>query len=76
MADLCVAHLGQLHHVLDRGRLGDLGRIDVLLVPVDGAYTMSQPEMAEVIQQITAPLVIPMHYFGSSTLGRFLDLTS
>jgi L-ascorbate metabolism protein UlaG (beta-lactamase superfamily) len=74
VADLCIAHLGHLHHVLDRDRLGDLGQIDVLLVPVDGAYTMSQPEMAEVVGQITAPLVIPMHYFGASTLGRFLDL--
>ena len=74
VADLCIAHLGHLHHVLDRERLADLGQIDVLLVPVDGAYTLSQPEMAEVIRQITAPLVIPMHYFGASTLGRFLDL--
>lgn len=74
VADLCIAHLGHLHHVLDRERLADLGQIDVLLVPVDGAYTMSQPEMAEVVRQITAPLVIPMHYFGASTLGRFLEL--
>jgi L-ascorbate metabolism protein UlaG (beta-lactamase superfamily) len=74
VADLCIAHLGHLHHVLDRERLADLGQIDVLLVPVDGAYTLSQPEMVEVIHQITSPLVIPMHYFGPSTLARFLDL--
>jgi L-ascorbate metabolism protein UlaG (beta-lactamase superfamily) len=71
--DLCIAHLGHLHHILDRERLADLGQIDVLLVPVDGAYSMSQPEMAEVIRQIGAALVVPMHYFGNSTLARFLD---
>ena len=71
-ADLCVAHLGHLHHELTREHLGELGQIDVLMVPVDGSYTMAQDQMARVIQTIGAPLVIPMHYFGSSTLARFL----
>lgn len=70
--DLCVAHLGHLHHELTREHLGELGQIDVVMVPVDGAYTMAQDQMARVIDSIGAPLVIPMHYFGSSTLGRFL----
>ena len=72
--DLCIAHLGHLHHVLTDQHLAELGVIDVVLVPVDGAYTMSQPEMAAVIRQINAPVVIPMHYFGSEVLGRFLAL--
>ena len=72
-ADLCVAHLGHLHHELTREHLGEIGQIDVLMVPVDGAYTMAQDQMARVIDSIGAPLVIPMHYFGSSTLARFLS---
>lgn len=72
--DLCVAHLGHLHHELTREHLGELGQIDVVLVPIDGAYTMAQDQMARVVDSIGAPLVIPMHYFGSSTLGRFLAL--
>jgi hypothetical protein len=28
--------------------------------------------MIEVLQQINAPLVIPMHFFGVSTLQRFV----
>ena len=71
-SDLCVAHLGHLHHELTREHLGELGQIDVLMVPVDGSYTMAQDQMARVIETIGAPLVIPMHYFGSSTLARFL----
>ena len=74
VGDLCIAHLGHLHHVLTDQHLAELGVIDVVLVPVDGAYTMSQPEMVEVIRQIGAPVVIPMHYFGSEVLGRFLAL--
>lgn len=72
--DLCIAHAGHLHHVLTDQHLAELGIIDVLLVPVDGTWTMSHEEMVEVIRQVQAPLVIPMHYFGSSVLGRFLSL--
>jgi L-ascorbate metabolism protein UlaG (beta-lactamase superfamily) len=70
---LCVAHLGHLHHTLLPGHLKMLGRIDVLLVPVDGGYTMDTDGMLEVMEAIHAPLMIPMHYFGSSTLNRFLS---
>jgi L-ascorbate metabolism protein UlaG (beta-lactamase superfamily) len=74
VADLCVAHLGHLHHLLTKEHLAELGQIDVLLVPVDGTWTMSHAEMVEVIERVGAPLVIPMHYFGTATLGRFLRL--
>jgi L-ascorbate metabolism protein UlaG (beta-lactamase superfamily) len=70
---LCVAHLGHLHHTLTDEHLAELGVIDVLLVPVDGSYTMAQGYMVEVIDQIQPPLVIPMHYFNSATLGGFLQ---
>lgn len=73
-AEICVAHLGHLHHRLEPGHLADMGRIDVVLVPVDGGYTLNQIEMVEVIRQLKAPLVIPMHYFGEHTLERFLSL--
>ncbi len=74
VAELCIAHLGHLHHPLTEEHLGLLGAIDVVLAPVDGAYTMAQPLMAEAIEAIRPSLVIPMHYFGTATLARFLDL--
>ncbi len=72
VADLCIAHLGHLHHKLTPGHLADIGKIDVLFVPVDGAFTLNIADMQEVIAQLQAPLVIPMHYFSESTLERFL----
>jgi L-ascorbate metabolism protein UlaG (beta-lactamase superfamily) len=72
--DLCIAHLGHLHHVLLDTQLAEIGQIDILLVPIDGAYTMSQAEMAQVIDQIAPAVVIPMHYFGASRLAGFLGL--
>lgn len=73
-ADLCIAHLGHLHHVLLDVQVGEIGQIDVLLVPIDGVYTMSQEEMVQVIDQIGPAVVIPMHYFGPERLARFLGL--
>lgn len=72
VAGLCIAHLGHLHHELAQGHLADLGRIDVLFVPVDGGFTLNIAGMRRVIEQVDAPLVIPMHYFSEATLERFL----
>jgi len=72
VAGLCIAHLGHLHHKLTPGHLADIGKVDVLFVPVDGGFTLNIAEMQEVIAQLQAPLVIPMHYFSEHTLERFL----
>src|SRR5947208_6359846 len=40
VANLCVAHLGHLHHTLNQQQLNEIGRVDVVLVPVDGSYTL------------------------------------
>jgi hypothetical protein len=34
-----------------------------LLAPIDGAYTLSEANMVEVIEQVKPPLAIPRHYF-------------
>ncbi len=73
MANLCIAHLGHLHHTLTQQQLNEIGRVDVVLVPVDGSYTLDLDGMVEVLKSLKAPLMIPMHYFSSYTLERFLD---
>lgn len=70
--DLCIAHLGHLHHTLTPEHLAELGQIDVLLTPIDGAFTLSQVDVIEVIESIHPRLVIPMHYFGQAVLDRFI----
>ena len=74
--DLCIAHLGHLHHTLTPEHLAELGQIDVLLTPVDGAFTLDQHDMIEVIEAIHPRLVIPMHYFGQAVLDRFVKRIS
>src|SRR3954471_20729613 len=74
LADVCIAHLGHLHHTLTEADLAELGTIDIVLVPVDGSYTLNQPEMIEVLRQLKAKIAIPMHVFAEETLARFLAL--
>jgi L-ascorbate metabolism protein UlaG (beta-lactamase superfamily) len=72
IADLCIAHLGHLHHTLTQTHLAELGTIDVVMVPVDGVWTLNQDEMIEVLRQIDPKIIIPMHIFTQATLDKFL----
>jgi len=72
LAGLCIAHLGHLHHTLTEAHLAELGAIDIVMVPVDGAWTLNQEDMIAVLTQIKPAIVIPMHVFTAATLDRFL----
>ena len=52
VGSLCIAHLGHLHHTLTQQQLNDIGHVDVLLVPVDGGFTMDLEGMVEVVQAL------------------------
>ncbi len=73
MANLCIAHLGHLHHTLTQQQLNEIGRVDVVMAPVDGSYTLDLEGMVEVLHSLKPQLIIPMHYFSAYTLDRFLS---
>lgn len=73
VAGLCIGHLGHLHHELTPAQLAAIGRLDIVLVPVDGTYTMAQANMLNVLKELKARLVLPMHYFTPETLQRFIN---
>lgn len=71
---LCIAHLSHLHHLLEPADLNVLGHIDIVMVAVDGIWTMAQQDVAGVVEQLQPRIVLPMHYFTRDVLGRFLEL--
>lgn len=71
-AGLCIAHLSHLHQIPDAGQYGAIGRVDVLMVPVDGAFTMDADAMAGVVHRLAPRIVLPMHWFGPEGLAAFL----
>jgi L-ascorbate metabolism protein UlaG (beta-lactamase superfamily) len=73
IAGLCIGHLGHLHHELSHQQLAAIGRLDIVLAPVDGTYTMAQANMLNVLNQLKARIVLPMHYFSAERLARFIN---
>ncbi|WP_425099226.1 MBL fold metallo-hydrolase [Tropicibacter sp. S64] len=69
---LCIGHLGHLHHEPTAQQYAALGRVDVLMVPVDGGYTLPLPTIMAVTERLRSSVVIPMHWFSDGALGRFL----
>jgi len=70
---LCVGHLGHLHHEPNEEQYAALGRVDVLLAPVDGGMTLDLPTMIRVVERLKSSIVIPMHWFSGASLGWFLE---
>ena len=59
---ISIAHLGDLGHILKSEQLAQLEKIDILMVPVGGKYTLDAKQATEVVAQIEPRIVIPMHY--------------
>jgi L-ascorbate metabolism protein UlaG (beta-lactamase superfamily) len=58
-----IAHLGDLGHLLTDEQLSAIGSVDVVLVPVGGAFTIDAYQATRVVDQLRPRLVvIPMHY--------------
>jgi L-ascorbate metabolism protein UlaG (beta-lactamase superfamily) len=63
VAGLCIGHLGHLHHKLDDSHFAAIGRLDIVMVPIDGAYTMSLDGISDITRRLRASVVLPMHRF-------------
>ncbi len=81
--NLRIVHLGDLGCILDADQLDALGRVDVLMVPVGGFYTIDAAQAREVMEQLDPRITIPMHYrtkfnagWPIAPLSDFLSLFS
>ena len=63
VAGLCIGHLGHLHHKLDESHFAAIGRLDVVMVPIDGTYTMTLDGISDITRRLRASVVLPMHRF-------------
>jgi L-ascorbate metabolism protein UlaG (beta-lactamase superfamily) len=73
VAGLCIGHLGHLHHKLDDSHFAQIGRLDIVMVPIDGTYTMSLDGVSEITKRLRASVVLPMHRFATP-LDEFMRL--
>ena len=62
MDGINICHLGDLGHRLSSSEIAAVGKIDILLVPIGGVFTIDCEVAAKVCQDINPHVVIPMHY--------------
>lgn len=62
-----VCHCGDLGHELSIDQIKAVGKVDVLLVPVGGTFTVDVKGAARVAEQLKAKVIIPMHYKTDKT---------
>lgn len=72
-AGLCIGHLGHIHHEPSEEQYALIGRLDVVMVPVDGGLTVDIPTLRRITERLRSSIVLPMHWFGGASLSQFVD---
>ncbi|MFQ5946250.1 MAG: MBL fold metallo-hydrolase [Anaerolineae bacterium] len=67
LAGLRVAHLSDMGHVPTEEQYQALGRIDVLLVPVGGNYSIDGRQARQIVERLKPRVAIPIHYKTAAT---------
>jgi L-ascorbate metabolism protein UlaG (beta-lactamase superfamily) len=69
-----ICHLGDLGHMLNRAQLAELGKIDILLIPVGNVVTIDIEDVNRLCTQIKPKIIIPMHYKTEKVGFPILDI--
>ena len=59
---LGVCHLGDLGHRLSDAHVAQIGKVDLLLIPVGGHFTIDAAAATETCDALKPRVVIPMHF--------------
>lgn len=59
---LTLCHLGDLGQTLTAKQIAEIGKVDILMVPVGGYYTIDAQAATTVCQQLKPKVIIPMHF--------------
>jgi L-ascorbate metabolism protein UlaG (beta-lactamase superfamily) len=59
---ISICHCGDLGHLLTDAQVRDIGKVDVLMVPVGGFFTIDAAAATRVCEQLKPKIILPMHY--------------
>jgi len=57
-----LCHLGDLGHQLSDSQAAELGRVDILFIPVGGFYTIDARLATQLCDRLKPKVIVPMHY--------------
>ncbi len=66
---LRIVHMSDIGHVPSDDTIRTLGKVDVLLVPVGGVYSIDGKEATELVARLKPAVAIPIHYKTEATRG-------
>ena len=79
MDKLNICHLGDLGHTLSQQQIVDIGKVDILLIPVGGNFTIGASDANEICDKLKPKVVIAMHFknekcdFPIETVAPFIE---
>lgn len=59
---ISIVHLGDLGTLLTKEQIKKIGKVDILMIPVGGVFTIGPKEADIIIEEIQPKIVLPMHY--------------
>jgi len=60
--DINICHLGDLGHLLSQDKIEEIGKVDILLIPVGGTYTIDANQATDLCKNINPKVITPMHF--------------
>jgi len=70
---VCIAHFGNTRFGPSPQQFASLGKVHVLLLPIDGMGNVPHEIAAQIVKRLGPNIVIPMHYFGPELLMQFAE---
>ncbi len=77
---ISLLHMGDIGHILGKETVEKIGRINILMLPVGGIYTVDSINAAEIVKELNPDIILPMHYktkyvdFEIATEESFISL--
>lgn len=68
---ICIAHFGNTRFGPSPQQFAALGKVHVLLLPIDGMNNVPHEVAAQIVKRLGPNIVVPMHYFGPELPVQF-----
>jgi L-ascorbate metabolism protein UlaG (beta-lactamase superfamily) len=59
---MTLVHMGDIGHDLDAATVKKIGKVDVMLIPIGGFFTVDADGASKIMDAISPKITIPMHY--------------
>lgn len=70
---ISICHLGDIGHIPSDSLVQRIGKVDILMIPIGGNYTINASEATHICNIIKSKYVIPIHYMTNKLCYKLDD---